>query len=203
TNQVLVPVGNIVFGGSDANRSATITPAADQTGMTTITVTVDDGSLTNKDAFILTVDPEPFDQWRRDSFSAAELLDPAVSGPLADSDNDTLKNIGEYALGTAACVSLDPSAGDDAGSAVSFVKVDEGVVIYPALLFNRRKSSADPNLTIAVEQTGDLIDWGSGPGFTVEVQVVSINATFEQALVRSAKSIESEPDQSMRIRFTR
>jgi type VI protein secretion system component Hcp len=203
TNPTLVPVANIVFGGADANRDATITPAPDQTGMTTITIEASDGSLTTMDAFVLTVDPEVFDQWRRDHFDAAELLDPAISGLLGDADVDRLKNIGEYALGTAAGVSLDPKNGEDAGSAVTLVMVDDGGMTYPALLFNRRKSSNDPDLTITVEQAEDLTGWGSGAGFTEEVQVVSINATFEQALVRSAKSMDDEPRQSMRIRFTR
>lgn len=42
-NQTLVPNGNIVFGGSGANRTVTVTPANGQTGTATITVTVTDG----------------------------------------------------------------------------------------------------------------------------------------------------------------
>ena len=44
SNQVLVPNGNIVFGGSGATRTVTVTPAANQTGATTITVTLTDGT---------------------------------------------------------------------------------------------------------------------------------------------------------------
>jgi len=59
SNMTLVPNGNIVFGGSGANRTVTITPAADQTGTTTITVTVtDEGGLTAMDTFLLTVTTE-------------------------------------------------------------------------------------------------------------------------------------------------
>ena len=42
SNTTLVPNVNIVFGGSGANRTVTITPAANQSGTTTITVTVTD-----------------------------------------------------------------------------------------------------------------------------------------------------------------
>src|SRR5256714_13578849 len=45
-NTTLVPNANIVFGGSGANRTVTVTPATDQTGTAAITVTVSDGSLT-------------------------------------------------------------------------------------------------------------------------------------------------------------
>src|SRR5206468_383891 len=55
SNPVLVPIANIVFGGSGANRTVTVTPAAGQTGTATITVTVNDGSATASDTFLLTV----------------------------------------------------------------------------------------------------------------------------------------------------
>ena len=50
-----MPTGNIVFGGSGASRTVTVTPAANQSGTTTITVTVSDGALTGSDTFLLTV----------------------------------------------------------------------------------------------------------------------------------------------------
>ena len=43
SNLGLIPNQNIVFGGSGANRTVTVTPAAGQTGTATITVTVNDG----------------------------------------------------------------------------------------------------------------------------------------------------------------
>lgn len=55
SNKTLVPDANIVFGGSGANRTVTITPAPGQAGETTITVTVSDGELSSTDTFVLTV----------------------------------------------------------------------------------------------------------------------------------------------------
>ena len=56
SNTALVPTANIVFGGSGANRTVTITPAANQTGTATITLTVSDGDGgTASDTFVLTV----------------------------------------------------------------------------------------------------------------------------------------------------
>jgi hypothetical protein len=40
SNTTLVPNANILFGGSGANRTVTITPASGQLGMTNITLTV-------------------------------------------------------------------------------------------------------------------------------------------------------------------
>ena len=57
TNPDLVPVANIAFGGLDGNRSLTITPAAGQSGLSTITVLVSDGELTVSRSFLVTVIP--------------------------------------------------------------------------------------------------------------------------------------------------
>ncbi len=57
SNVGLVPVANVVFGGSGANRTVTVTPVANQSGTATITVTVSDGTATASDAFVLTVNP--------------------------------------------------------------------------------------------------------------------------------------------------
>src|SRR6185369_671141 len=54
-NPILVSDGNIVFGGSGANRTVTVTPAAGQSGTATITVSVSDGQLSAIDSFVLTV----------------------------------------------------------------------------------------------------------------------------------------------------
>jgi hypothetical protein len=55
SNTMLAPVANISFGGSGANRTITIQPAPSQYGSATITVTVDNGSQTSSDTFVLTV----------------------------------------------------------------------------------------------------------------------------------------------------
>ncbi len=55
SNPALVPNANVLLGGSGANRSVTLTPAANQFGSATITVVVNDGSLTATDTFVLTV----------------------------------------------------------------------------------------------------------------------------------------------------
>jgi uncharacterized repeat protein (TIGR01451 family) len=56
TDTVLVPTNNILFAGSGANRTVTVTPAANRSGVATITISVSDGNggVTN-DTFVLTV----------------------------------------------------------------------------------------------------------------------------------------------------
>lgn len=57
SNQLLVPDSNVTVGGVGANRTLTLVPATDQSGFTTITVTVDDGHQTSSTTFTLTVHP--------------------------------------------------------------------------------------------------------------------------------------------------
>ena len=68
----LIPNGNIVFGGSGANRTVTITPAANKTGTATITLTVTDGGgATATDTLTVTVnDVDPVIS--SNTFSVAE-----------------------------------------------------------------------------------------------------------------------------------
>src|SRR5947208_3515247 len=53
--QTLVPNANIVFGGTDANRTVTLTPAANQFGTATITDRKSDGEGRTSTGFQLTV----------------------------------------------------------------------------------------------------------------------------------------------------
>jgi len=57
SNPALVPNENIVFGGSDSNRTVTVTPALNQSGTATISVTVSDGVHSATDSWVLNVQP--------------------------------------------------------------------------------------------------------------------------------------------------
>ena len=64
SNTGLVPAGNLVFGGSGASRTLTMTPLANQFGSTLITIFVADSQNTSSNQFILAVtsvnDPPSF-----------------------------------------------------------------------------------------------------------------------------------------------
>lgn len=44
--------------------------------------------------------PSPWQQWLKQNFTPQELLDPAISAPLADPDRDGLPNLAEYVTGS-------------------------------------------------------------------------------------------------------
>jgi len=89
SNTALVPNANIVFGGTGANRTVTITPAANQSGAATITITVSDGAATASDTFVLTVggvNDGPTISNIANQSTAEDAATDAVSFTVADSD---------------------------------------------------------------------------------------------------------------------
>ena len=55
---ILLPAANIVLGGSGANRTVTITPAANRSGTVTVRITVNDGGVTPAtEEFTVTINP--------------------------------------------------------------------------------------------------------------------------------------------------
>ena len=58
-NPTLVQTSGIVFGGSNGNRTVTVTPEAGKTGAANITVTVSDGTDTASSVFQLSVRQRP------------------------------------------------------------------------------------------------------------------------------------------------
>ena len=55
TNPALIPTNNIVLGGSGANRTVTVSPASNQFGSATITLTVGDGQYSVSTSFVVNV----------------------------------------------------------------------------------------------------------------------------------------------------
>ncbi len=128
SNPTLVPIANIVFSGSGANRSAVIAPAADQNGTTTITLIVTDGGgLTASTAFLVTVkavnDPPTI------TAIADQILDTdTASGALAFTIGDSETAAGSLVVTTA---SSDQAVVPDAGIVLGGSGADRTVTVTP------------------------------------------------------------------------
>ncbi len=146
SNPVLLPLSNVVFGGSGASRTLTVTPAANQTGSSTVTVTVSDGSLTSSTSFVLTVatanrTPTISDLPNRSidangstgamPFTVADQETPAGSLTVtATSSNPALVPVSAIALtemGGNRSVTITPSA-NQTGSSTITLTVSDGVL---------------------------------------------------------------------------
>ncbi|QTN30773.1 hypothetical protein HZ994_11475 [Akkermansiaceae bacterium] len=97
SNPSLVPTANIVFDGTDEDRTVTVTPAANQLGSSTITITVSDGTLTTSDTFVVTVIGNGIETWRFNHFGTT--ADTGTAADSFDANNDGENNLLEYATG--------------------------------------------------------------------------------------------------------
>ncbi|HXT10429.1 MAG TPA: fibronectin type III domain-containing protein [Candidatus Angelobacter sp.] len=90
-NTALAPVANIALGGSGANRTVTITPAAGQTGSANITISVSDGTLGTTSSFLFTV-------VEATALPSSEISKASYSGLFYESDAVRLQSSGSFNL---------------------------------------------------------------------------------------------------------
>ena len=147
SNTTLAPVANITFGGAGANRTVRVTPAAFQSGTTTITLKVGDGLLTATSAFNLIVQTTPAGSWRQQWFGST-----AASGNAADTadpDGDGITNFWERAF------NLNPNIPDPA---TVWPTVSQGGGML-TLAYQRNIAAAD--LIYQVLWSSDLATWSA------------------------------------------
>lgn len=143
-NPALFPTPNIAFGGSGANRTLTLTPATDQSGVANFQVIVDDGQSSTVENFVVTVNPvndaptlSPISDIAIDEDTPSapiaftiDDVDTAIGSVslIAGSDNPTLfptPNIAFGGSGANRTLTLTPAA-DESGTANFQVIVDDG-----------------------------------------------------------------------------
>ena len=144
SDTTLVPNANLLLGGGGSDRSITVTPALNQSGSTTITLTVSDGTATAESTFVLTVTPvaDP------PTITAIgdQALDPGEStGPLAftiddpdglagltvtatSSDLSVIANANVVLGGSGAARTVTVTATSNTGSTLITVSVSDGVL---------------------------------------------------------------------------
>jgi hypothetical protein len=89
--------GTVAFANAAAART---TASFTATGNYTLRLTAADGALTASDDIVVQVTGDSYQDWRASHFTAAELLDTAISGDTADPDQDGHTNYQEYLADT-------------------------------------------------------------------------------------------------------
>jgi subtilisin family serine protease/PKD repeat protein len=183
SNQSLVPNANIVFGGNAASRTVTVTPATNQTGTATITLTVSDGALATSGSFSLTVTPN-YASWISGYPGVG-----ALSGPLDDPDGDGVPNLIEYALGT------NPSLASSVARPVADTETVSGTT-YFTLTYNKETTRTD--ITYHVQVSTDL---SAGPAGWTDVadSLTGSTGTIEH---RKASVTLDGPRKFLRLKIT-
>ncbi len=137
SNTTLVPNANIVFGGSGASRTVTVTPAANKNGTATITVNVSDGSLTGSDTFLLTVrsvNDEP--AGANNTVATAEDVDHVFTAAQfgftdpSDSPANLFDSVRITTLPTDGVLKLDGTTITAAGGFISKADIDAGKLVF-------------------------------------------------------------------------
>jgi hypothetical protein len=139
----------------------------------------------------------PWDEWRLGQFSAAELLDPNVSGELADPDLDGLSNLLEYACG------LDPKSVDATSGfsgAMETINDPGGPVKAYVVRFHRRLPPND--VLYEVQVTLDFNTWIGGANVTTELfpRQDDGNGVTETSRVRILDSLSGSTRRFVRLK---
>lgn len=117
--------------------------------------------------------------WRDAHFTLAQLVDPAISGDLADPDFDGAGNLLEFSLG------MEPLLPDPEKLPQGKIVSDEGKN-YPALQFDRITGSG---LTFLIEASCDLLSWDDIPNEFTEVSLTDLENGLERVEVRHNSEI--------------
>ena len=188
SNPALLPVANIVFGGSGAARTLSLTPAPNQSGSATVTITVSDGFDETTTTVELTVTPvndlptitpigaqsttsgTPSGQIR---FEVADLeTAPAALVVRGSSSNAALVSGGGIAFlgtGTERFVVVNP-AGAQSGTTTITIEVDDGAggIATTSFALTFTSVANTPPTISSISDTGTPVNGSTGPiAFTV------------------------------------
>ncbi|HEY1011759.1 MAG TPA: 5'-nucleotidase C-terminal domain-containing protein [Herpetosiphonaceae bacterium] len=175
SNSTLVPAGAIRFGGAGATRTIAITPAANLSGTSVITVTVSDGQGgTRADSFLLTVNPV------NDAPTISAIADQTVreNGTLAPV-SFTLADIDSPAAGlTVTASSSDVTLIPNNRIVISGSGLNRTVSLTPTL---NRSGTATITLTVS--------DGGANATRTFQVTVQPFDRLYLPLLFKPAETL--------------
>ncbi len=138
SDPAVIPVGNIALGVSGTNRTVVVTPAADQSGLVTVTLTVSDGSLTNATAFQVNV---------------TGVNDPPTLAPLSNMNlakNSGLQVVPLTGISTGAANETNQTVVISATSSVP------GLVPHPQVVYTSPNPTGTLRFTPAANATGTV-----------------------------------------------
>ena len=192
SNQSLVPNANIVLGGSGAARTITVTPAANQNGTVTISVTVNDGFASATDTFVLTVTsvndaPQGADNTvttPEDTAYVFETGDFALGDPN-DNPENTLLAVKITTLPAAGTLALS-GVPVTAGQFVSAAGITAGNLTFtPATNAN---GAGYTSFTFQVQDDGGTANGGVDLDPTPETMTVDVTAVNDAPVLDNTKS---------------
>jgi len=181
SNTGLIPTGNIVLGGSGANRTVTITPIADRSGSAQVTLTVSDGEATASRSFTVTVNSV------NDAPTLAAIANVSVAQD-AGSQTVTLTGIGTGATNEVQNLTVTASSGNTA------------VVPNPSVTYSTPNSTGSLQFTPQAQGVALITVTVQDNGGTANGGVNSTQRTFTvtvTAPLNTAPTIAAIADQTI------
>ncbi len=174
--------------------SGVISGTPPQAGTFNVTVSATNAGGTGSASLAITVQAT-FTGWQKTYFTAADLANPAISGPNATPAGDGISNLMKYALG------LNPKInGTNALPTISYTAV--GSSKFLTLTYNKWLASSD--IVYAVEVSGELYAWSSGASYTTTVSTTNNAAgTMQTVVQRDLTPISSATQRFIRLKITR
>jgi hypothetical protein len=195
SDTTLVPLANVVFGGSGTDRTVTVTPAANQFGSATITVTVTDGdSETTSEEFIVTVTPVN-DLPTITAIDDQMIFENGNTGPLAFTIGDVETDPATLTvIGASSNIALVPLAniefgGSGANRTVTVTPVAEqsGVTTITVTVADEDGGSVSESFQLTVTSVNDA------PSFTKGEDQVVIQGSGAKIITGWATDISAGP----------
>jgi len=184
-NQTLIPNANLVIGGSGTNRNITITPAAEQTGASVITISVTDGIWTNSRSFNVGV--ANFAVTTTPSFQSV-LAGNSVNftNVLAATNGTGTVSFSVSGLPAGASASFNPATTAGSGTNTLSVTASNGVAAgaYPLTISATDGSQlATNNVTLVINVVNPTPGWSTWLGGSGTGNYWSDAANWSSALV--------------------
>jgi hypothetical protein len=158
-------------GGGTVNQSGLFTATTEGNGYR---VSATSGAFSGSSTVSVTPAIVSFTDWAALKFSAAELLDPAISGPYSDPDGVGATNFLRYALDL-------PARGPVTLPAATVVPYNG--LNYLTLAYTRRSSGGD--LSYIVESSTNLVNW--------TVLSTEVPGPTREVIVRSEPALSADP----------
>jgi hypothetical protein len=137
----------------------------------------------------LTVLPLTYAAYQQQYFNQAQIKNSTISGPTADANGDGISNLMACALG------LSPWA--DASASLPRAVQQNG---YLTISFPVSKSAT--TWTVTVQVSSDLVNWYSGPSYTTQTSVTSLDSARNLVTVSDNTPTSSNSKRFMRLEVT-
>jgi hypothetical protein len=139
-------------------------------------------------------DGGPYENWRAQYFTAAELDNPAISGDGADPDGDGIPNLVEFAF------NLNPRVASHPGLPRAFVQNVSGQN-YLQIQYTQRNAPAD--VQYVLQASADLLSWTNSPASFSQVGSSDNGDGTSLVTLRFQPPLAANPQMFVRIAIQR